>query len=159
MGSYQFTKNFDYISAPPACAKSNPPCSYMPIRRSFKSGEIIEGNLIPNTLSSEPPNFIETAGNIRIDYGGRSGNILIPYNSGVVPPPNKGATSRDGLEMGLYRLGIGIGGVVGAGAGLFIAHKKEKNLLAGALIGGVVLAGSVILYNTKFGYKFGKIVL
>jgi hypothetical protein len=128
------------------------------MRKSFKKGDVIEGNIIPNTLNSEPPNFIETAGGIRIDYGGRGGSVVAPLaggRQGEAPPPSG---QPDGFEMGLYRLGVGIGGVVGVGLGLLIAKGAKKSLAGGALIGGVAMSGAVILYNVKFGYKFGKIV-
>jgi hypothetical protein len=50
----------------------------MPMRRSFKKGDIIEGIVERNLGTSEPPNFF-VSGGMRIGFGGRGTQIIIPY--------------------------------------------------------------------------------
>ena len=77
MAKFVFTTNFNWTSPAPECSKSNPPCSYMPMRRSFKKGDIIEGNVERNNVNSEPPNFF-VSGAMRIGFGGRGSQIIMP---------------------------------------------------------------------------------
>jgi hypothetical protein len=75
---FVFTSDFDWTSPPPECSKLKNPCSYMPDRRFFKKGDTIEGNVVTNTLNSEPPSFLESGG-MRIGFGGRGKQIIIPF--------------------------------------------------------------------------------
>lgn len=56
----------------------------------FKKGDIIEGIIVRNTKSSEPPSFIEaitSQGRINIGYGGRAGSVVELYNAFAKPNP------------------------------------------------------------------------
>lgn len=56
----------------------------------FKKGDIIEGIIVRNTKSSEPPSFIEAItpqGRINIGYGGRAGSVVELYNAFAKPNP------------------------------------------------------------------------
>lgn len=87
MSKYIFITPFDGISPAPDCAKGNPPCPYMPFRQSFKKGDIVEGTMIVNNVSSEPPNFIVLNGGIQVPFGGRGSQIIQPYstNGNAIP--------------------------------------------------------------------------
>lgn len=81
MAKYIFTTNFDGISPAPDCAKGNPPCPYMPFRQSFKKGDVVEGTLTANNVSSEPPNFVVVNGGIQVPFGGRGSQIIQQYST------------------------------------------------------------------------------
>ena len=57
------------------------PGSAMPVNIvTFKKGDIVDGVMIKNEKSSEPPTFIETItpkGKVRIDFGGRAGSHVM----------------------------------------------------------------------------------
>jgi hypothetical protein len=58
----------------------------------FKKGDIIEGVIVRNTKSSEPPSFIEALtpkGKISIGYGGRGGSVVELYNAFAYTPNPK----------------------------------------------------------------------
>lgn len=48
------------------------------MREYFKKGQIIEGNLVRNNETSEPPNYVITDGTYKykIPFGGRDGGVL-----------------------------------------------------------------------------------
>jgi|LakMenEpi03Aug12_release.lakeMendotaPanAssembly.Ray.scaffolds.fasta_scaffold06481_6 hypothetical protein len=52
VGQYIFKTNYLASSPPPECAKSNPPCPYMPNRREFKAGEAVDGKMTGQNLDS-----------------------------------------------------------------------------------------------------------
>jgi hypothetical protein len=87
MKKYIFTSNFNYTSPAPPCAKANPPCPYMPRRYFFKKGDIVEGTIVSNKTTSEPPNFIKTNSGSFVPFGGRGSMVIQAYNPIVTAIP------------------------------------------------------------------------
>lgn len=74
MEKYKFTRDFDYTSPAPSCARIPPYCSYIPFRKSFKKGDIIEGN-VENSLAM---GYIKTSMLV-------NGMVKIPLNTKDTP--------------------------------------------------------------------------
>jgi hypothetical protein len=80
-----------------------------------------------------------------------------PYPYGYGKPPSGDIFAVDGIKdesspslldkTSNSSVPIVIGGIVGAIAGYFVAKNEKKNLLAGALIGGVIIAGMFTLLS------------
>lgn len=91
--------------------------SGVPMRRSFKKGDIIEGIVERNLKTSEPPNFF-VSGGMRIGFGGRGTPIIIPYTenkvvSGLVEPKLPKGESKKFVFIKPFSTKIAVGGVVG----------------------------------------------
>lgn len=81
----------------------------------FEKGDVIEGTLIKNNKSSEPPNFIEVntpQGKVLVASGGRGivGDVLAPYNGSITPlsvaPQKKEIFTPKNIIIGSIVLGV-----------------------------------------------------
>jgi hypothetical protein len=106
----------------------------------FKIGEIVEGVVIRNEKTSEPPNFFQFStkyGDVRLGYGGRASSVIAPYTETVLQSDSKlnapeaktpevEITQEDDKILGMPKgLAIGLGIAVLAIGG-YIAYKKFK---------------------------------
>lgn len=78
VGQYIFKTNYLASSPPPECAKSNPPCPYMPNRREFKAGEAVDGKMTGQNLDSN--------------------GLLIPMSLLALNPKNTASRPNDGTS-------------------------------------------------------------
>jgi hypothetical protein len=91
----------------------------------FKKGDIIEGVIVRNTKSSEPPSFIEALtpkGKISIGYGGRGGSVVELYNLSL---------TNEFVFIKPFSTKIGVGGAVG----LNTYSKNKGDTVKGTVVG------------------------
>jgi len=89
--SFVFLKNQSFEMPLPACASSNPPCPIMPMPPvKYKKGQVVLGQIVKNTVTSEPPSYVYV-GAFKIPYGGRAEAIIKKHN---VAPSDTNPTTR-----------------------------------------------------------------
>jgi hypothetical protein len=112
----------------------------------FKIGEIVEGVVIRNEKTSEPPNFFQFStkyGDVRLGFGGRASSVIAPYTETVLQSDSKlnapdevktpeaktpevEITQEDDKILGMPK-GLAIGlGIALLAVGGYIAYKKFK---------------------------------
>lgn len=112
---FQFKETFNTVTIESAEGGK----SLVPV--SFKKLQVVDGEVIPNTVNSEPPNFVSiqtSKGEVRIPYLGRGEGVLTVLESEY----NNAAAMTKRFYMGMvagYALSLGI-------SMIYRAYKKKQ---------------------------------